>query len=112
MYDGVEIENHSFLPFRVLNSGHTILCVSDNSDCCTEANANWFLPGSTTALTTSSFPYFVIRNTTAPKSVRLSRSIGGVDRDDNDGLYHCEIIGTDGSTQMLYVWLDSGGQGK
>ena len=48
------------------------------------------------------------RNSTAPRHVALMRDDGpvGIDRDDDDGLYRCEIIGTDGTTQMLYVWMD------
>ena len=109
-----EVENHSYLPFRVLNGGHKIQCVSDNPDCCTENNANWFLPGSTTPLTTSSSPYSVSRSSTAPRYVALMRDEGrnGIDRDDDDGLYRCEIIDTDENIQMLYVWMDIDIEGK
>ena len=104
------IENHSFLRFHDVGTGdNALLCVSDNPECCTEANANWFLPGSTTPLTGSSYPYFVSRSTTAPRNVALMR--GGFVYD-HDGLYHCEIIDTDGTTRMLYFWLDYGSQGR
>ena len=106
------IENHSYLPFLVLNGGNSILCESDNPDCCTGDNANWFLPGSTTPLTTSSSPYSVTRSSTAPRNVALRRGSGGTDRDDDDGLYRCEIIDTDGTTQMLYVWMDIDVEGR
>ena len=114
MNNGMDIENHSFLPFLVLNGGGTILCVSDNPECCTEDNANWFLPGSTTALNTSSSPYSVVRSSTVPKSVALRRdsSGDGIHRDDDDGLYRCEIIDIGGSTKILYVWLDIDVEGK
>ena len=113
MYNGEEIENHSFLPFFAMNGGITIACVSDNPKCCTEDNANWFLPGSTTALTTTSSPYSVARNTNNLRNVALIREwSAGNDQHDDDGLYHCEIIGTDGSIHKLYVWLDSDVGGK
>ena len=117
MLRGVVIENHSFLPFMVLNGGSLLLCVSDNPDCCTEDNANWFLPGSTTPLTTSSSPYSVSRSTPASRNVALMRKKEGgteigIDHDDDDGLYRCEIIDTDGNTQMLYVWMDIQNEGK
>ena len=103
-----EVENHAFLPFFVLNGHSLLLCVSNSTDCCTEDNANWFLPGSTTALTNSSSPYSVSRSSTDPRYVALRRDedVDGVDRNDDDGLYRCEIIDTDGNIQMLYVWMD------
>ena len=110
-----EIENHFFLRFSDVGTGNNaLLCVSDNTDCCTEANANWFLPGSDMPLPTSSSPnpYSVTRSTTDPRHVRLRRGSGGADRDNDDGLYRCEIIDTDGNIQMLYVWLDRGSEGK
>ena len=113
--DGMVIENHSFLRFSdVTNEDdvNILLCVSDNTECCTEDNANWFLPGSTTPLTTSSSPYSVSRSSNDPRHVRLRRGSGGTNRDNNDGLYRCEIIGTDGNAHMLYVWLDSDNEGK
>ena len=113
--NNVEIENHSFLRFADVTTGdNALLCVSDNTNCCTGDNANWFLPGSTTPLTTSSSPYSVTRSTTAPRNVALRRSGdgGGADSDDDDGLYRCEIIDTDGNIHMLYVWLDTGSQGN
>ena len=108
------IENHAFLPFFYLNGGSLLLCVSDNPDCCSEDNANWFLPGSTTPLTTSSSPYSVTRSSTAPRHVALMRDEGvdGIDRDDDDGLYRCEIIDTNGTTQILFVWLDADVEGR
>ena len=111
---GTAIKNHSFLRFLdVSTGGNALLCMSNNPECCTEDNANWFVPGSTTPLTTSSSPYSVSRSTTAPGNVALIRnSLSGADRDDNDGLYRCEIIDIDGSTQMLFVWLDAASQGK
>ena len=110
---GYEIENHSFLRFLdVTTEDGALMCVSDNTDCCTEDNANWFRPDSTTALTMTSSPYFVTRSSTdSQRNVALNRVDGGA-TDDDDGLYHCDIIGTDGSTQMLYVWLDRGSEGK
>ena len=114
-YNGDAIENHSFLDFPdVNNNDQVLLCVSDNPDCCTEDNANWFRPGSTTPLPTSSSPspYSVTRSTTDPRHVRLRRGSGGFDPNDDDGLYRCEIIDTEGNTQMLYVWLDVDTQGK
>ena len=109
-----KIENHSFLRFNDVRTGSPLLCVSDNTDCCTEDNANWFLPGSNTPLTTSSSPYSVSRSTNASRYVALMRSTGfdGADRDDDDGLYRCEIIDTDESTKVLYVWLDANEQGN
>ena len=113
MHNDVEIENHSFLRFSDVATGdNALLCVSDNTDCCTEDNANWFLPGSTTPLTTSSSPYSVTRSSTAPRNVALMCSGGGTDTENDDGLYHCEIIGTDGTIQLLYFWLDNGTGGK
>ena len=114
--NGAKIENHSFLRFGdVINGDKALLCVSNNTDCCTEDNANWFHPGFTTALTTSSRPYYVERTTTAPRNVALIRTnmdLHNAAQDANDGLYCCEIIDTDGNIQMLYIWLDRGSEGK
>ena len=103
-----EIENHSFLQFNDVHTGSPLLCVSDNTDCCTEDNANWFLPGSTTPLTTSSSPYSVARSANTPRHVALMRSMGhdGADRDDDDGLYRCEIADTDESIRCcMFGWM-------
>ena len=113
MSGDLEIENHSFLRFFDVTTGdNALLCVSDNTDCCTVHNANWFLPGSISPLTTSSSPYSVSRNTTVPRYVALMRSGSGADRDNDDGLYRCEIIDIDGNIQMLYFWMDAGSEGK
>ena len=113
MSGSIVIENHSFLRFADVRTGNdSLLCMSNNTDCCTEDNANWFLPGSTIPLTTISSPYSVSRSSTEQRNVALIRSGGGINRDDDDGLYRCKIIGTDGTIQMLYVWLDAGTEGK
>ena len=111
-------ENDFFLRFFDIRTGsNSLLCVSDNTECCTEDNANWFLPGSTTPLNTTSSPYSVSRSTDDPRNVALMRLSGvpgdiGDDPNEDDGLYCCEIIGIDGSTRRLYVWLDSNAEGK
>ena len=87
--------------------------MSDNPDCCTEDNANWFRPGSDNALTNSSSPYSVSRSSTDQRNVALMRDREtGNNPDDDDGLYRCEMIDTDGDTQILYVWMDADFGGK
>ena len=108
MSNGVAIENHSFLKFTDVATGdNALMCMSENTECCTTDNANWYLPGSDSPITTTEEPgYFVTRGS---NYVALNRESGDTDV---DGLYRCEILGTDGNIQKLYVWLDHGSQGR
>ena len=113
--DRMLLGDHSVIrPDQFVNGYTALQCITPYEFCCradddpfsSMESGHWFRPGSLVPFTSSSFAFFVFRET---GRVSLSRSTLYTPE---SGIYQCQIPGVSGSIETLHIGLYPDGEGE
>ena len=100
-FRGAVLNNNSFVFRGSIGEGQddSLRCVTDNSECCTNGQGNWYNEGGDEVHQGSdgNSDLYVTRG---PRVVYLNRRTGG-----SVGLWRCDIPNSHGVQQSLYIYL-------
>ena len=112
---GVNLGNNSLVPFDDIGEGsNALLCVTDKTLCCGEADGSWYLPDGT--LLPSGFNFqnlYVTRE--GNQTVRLNNNMNVTDltgAQSSFGIYSCGILDSLDNINYLYVGIYPSNEGK
>lgn len=112
---GINLGNNSLVPFDDIGEGsNALLCVTDKTLCCGEADGSWYLPDGT--LLPSGFNFqnlYVTRE--GNQTVRLNNNMSVTDltgTQSSFGIYSCGILDSLDNINYLYVGIYPSNEGK
>ena len=100
-FGGAVLKNNSFVFRGSIGEGQddSLHCVTNNSECCSNGQGNWYDEGGYEVHQGSdgNSDLYVTRG---PRVVYLNRRTGG-----STGLWRCDIPDSNGAQQSLYIYL-------
>ena len=84
--------------------GDALLCVTDNTNCCSNPDGEFYYPDGTPVGFSSTNSIYRNRG---PQVVRLNRRNGAISP---LGRYRCDIPDATGTTRSVYIMINSGGK--
>ena len=100
-FRGVVLVNNSYILWSRIGEGHndSLHCVTDNSDCCSNGEGNWYdeTGGEVQYRSDGDSTLYVTRG---DRVVYLNRRTGG-----RSGMWRCDIPDSNGVQQSIYIYL-------
>ena len=106
-FRGTILKNNSFV-FRGSigeGQGNSLRCVTDNSECCTNGQGNWYDEGGD-EVHEGSDGNSDLNVTRGQRVVYINRRTGG-----SVGLWRCDVPDSSGVQQIIYIYLGTADKG-
>ena len=102
-FEGNDLANNSYILRARIREGHndSLHCVTDNSDCCSNGEGNWYDERKREVHQGSDGPSDSLYVTRGDGVVYLNRG----ERGGSSGMWRCDIPDSNGVLQSIYIYL-------
>ena len=111
-HNGVTFQNNSFIDRGIVSVADKLECVTNHSPCCVGSDGGWTDPAEVAIQEgpAGTIPFYVTR--TAGGTIDLNRLAVSNGQEQLSGMYECEIPGSGGTPEMMFIYLGNQSTGK
>ncbi|CAI8048070.1 Receptor-type tyrosine-protein phosphatase S [Geodia barretti] len=111
-HNGVTFQNNSFIDRGIVSVADKLECVTNHSPCCEGSDGGWTDPAEVAIQEgpAGTIPFYVTR--TAAGTIDLNRLAVSNGQEQLSGMYECEIPGSGGTPEMMFIYLGNQSTGR